>query len=236
MLRYDASQPLIALHIPKTGGTSLRHVLEQWFDPSHLQLYYPADPLFAHAPAAGGPGSCIYGHFNALRGAAARALYPEARQYMAFFREPYLRFVSQWYHLNAQKQSGALIPALDDAPSFERWLQQRAEDQRRGRNAYSFIWHLPWQPGQDKIAAVLDEHFVFLGLTERMDESVAGLAVVLGRQAVAPPHLNAVARAGTEFPQWRRLFEQNFADEMAVYEQVRKRHLAWAQELKGAIH
>jgi hypothetical protein len=40
MKAYDPHSPLISLHIPKTGGTSLRHTLQEWFPEGRLFSHY----------------------------------------------------------------------------------------------------------------------------------------------------------------------------------------------------
>ena len=44
MIPYDPSQPLVSLHIPKTGGTSFTKVLEQWFG-DRIYLHIQTCPI-----------------------------------------------------------------------------------------------------------------------------------------------------------------------------------------------
>src|SRR5690606_16960729 len=133
---------------------------------------------------------CIHGHFNGSRGIGAWQYYPEVTQHIIFLRDPFDRFLSQWFYLNKRKRAGHAEPDLADGPSFDTWLRRRAEEQAEGRNSFSFIWHLPLPPGAADLDTVFDKHFVYVGIMERYAESFAGLAAVLGKPPLAPPHIN----------------------------------------------
>jgi hypothetical protein len=216
MRTYDPAQALVALHIPKTGGTSILQVLQAWFPGDRLQFHYRQ--LGALPPRhVLGAGQCVYGHFNAARGFGVQDYYPQAEQFIAFFREPFDRFVSQWFFLNQLHRSGTPVAALADNPDFETWLRRRAEEQAQGRNSHSFVWQLPRPPGAEPMAEMLQNRFVFVGTMERCAESVACLARLLDRPPVEVPFLNATARDAADFGQWRSRFERDFADEMGWY-------------------
>jgi hypothetical protein len=71
MKQYDKEHPLIAIHVPKTAGTSFRKVLEQWFG-NRLHFHY-YDEIMGAMPTKVRlkhrftnrfrEGICIYGHF-----------------------------------------------------------------------------------------------------------------------------------------------------------------------------
>ena len=39
MIDYNPNEPLISIHIPKCGGTSLRQILNNWFRPNFRAQY-----------------------------------------------------------------------------------------------------------------------------------------------------------------------------------------------------
>lgn len=216
---YDPTSPLISLHIPKTGGNSLRKVLECWFPDGRLLLHYRdgAAPPPRHSDR--GP-ICIHGHFNGARGIGAWDYYPDATQHIIFLRDPFERFLSQWFYLNWRKQGGGFEPDLADDPSFEFWLRRRAEEQAEGRNGYSFVWHMPVPPGTADWDRVFEERFLFVGIMERYSQSLAGLAAALGKPPLTPPHVNALER-DRDFGRWRGFYEKSFADEYELYAKAR---------------
>ena len=217
MKAYDKTQPLIVLHIPKTGGNSVLELLKIWFPGDRLFFHYKVGanaPIKYDLP----PAACVCGHFNSARGWGALDYYPNINQYITFLREPYDRFLSQWFFLNQLKRTGSTIQGLEDDPTFEVWLHRRADEQVIGQNSFSFLCHLPFALNQGAINTVFENNFVFLGIMERFVESITCVAKILGTSPLALPHLNATKRETNDFHQYRSYFEKCFSDEMVVYE------------------
>lgn len=213
MPAYDPDAPLISLHIPKAAGTSFLGVLRSWFPDGRAKTHYRdgGRPPRRHVLAG---GLCIHGHFNSLRGAGVQAYYPEARQFITILRDPFDRFVSQWAFLNQE-------------PDFETWIRQRAEEQAEARNARSFVWQLPRPLAEQDFDSQVAELFVFVGVLETFAESVAALAVLLGKPMAAPPRENVgVSGRAADLAGWRPFYERHFADECDIYDRAR-RHNAW---------
>ena len=227
MPTYDAASPLISLHVPKTGGSSLREVLMAWFQ-DDLLLHYRDGSLLPDRHALR-PGICIHGHFNAARQMGTRDFYPSVAQHIIFLRDPFDRFLSQWFYLNRRHHAGQTIADLADDPTFDVWLHRRAAEQAERRNSYSMIWHLPLPPGAADLDRVFDRHFVFVGIMERYAASMAGLAAALGKPHVPVPHDNATER-NADLSQWRPVYERLFTDECAIYHQA----VAWNAAATGA--
>lgn len=224
MLVYDPTRPLVSLHLPKTGGTSFRQVLQTWFPEGTLHLHYS---LNGQRPERHDlkAGDCVHGHFNGARGFGVWHYDPEARQCIAFFREPFDLFLSYWFFIRKQQALGHPVKDLEDDPSFEVWLLRRAADQAEGHNRHSFVWQMPVAPGTEDLDRLLDERFVFVGIMERYEESVTALARLLGRPLIDLPHVNTTER-DSDFNAWRRIYERWFPDEYDIYEKARARNAA----------
>lgn len=241
MRAYDPTLPLVSLHIPKTAGTSLRSTLADWFGNDRLFLHYRGDQGEAPERFDLGPGHCVHGHFNRVRGIGALDYYPEARQFVTFLREPFARFVSQWRYLHFQQRMGVAVPALDDNPTFADWFARRAEAMAKGEDPFSFLAQLPWAVPAENPASAFDTDYVAVGIMEDYDNSVRALATALG---FAPPvgsmHINRADdphRAGdptADFPEWREPHQQAFALEHAVYEAGRARMLEGLAKYQAA--
>lgn len=217
---YDRSQALISLHIPKTAGSSLREALQGWFG-DRLTLHYRGVQGEPPEKANLGPGACVHGHFNRLRGIGALAYYPTASQFIVFLREPFDRFVSQWRYLSFQHRGGVRIPELDDHPSFAQWMERRAAASEAGEDQFSMAAQLPWPvtKGTDPFG----EPYLFVGVVERYGESLAGLADALAFPRPPVTHVNRASdpfRKGDptdDFDSFRREHERTFLQEHELY-------------------
>jgi hypothetical protein len=213
---YDPKNPVIALHIPKTGGTSFSEVLREWFPENKLMLHYSVNGDLPVKYDLSGE-CCIYGHFNGARGFGVEDYYPEVTQFFGFFREPFDRFLSQYFFLCKQKNK---FDYIDCKKYFEAWIKIRAEEQMNGLNSYSFMWQLPKKPGSLSVKDMLKKNFIFVGVIEREVESMACLSKILNRNPATMRHLNSTFRDAVELGEWRSYYENNFADEMEFYEEV----------------
>ena len=231
MKAYDKKQPLIALHVPKTGGNSFLELLKIWFPGERLFLHYKVGEIapIRHVLL---PSTCVYGHFNSARGWGALDYYPTINQFVTFLREPFDRFLSQWFFLNQLKRTGSTIPGLEDDPTFEVWLHRRAEEQAIGKNSFSFVWQLPLAPNRRSIETIFAENFIFIGIMERFTESIACLANILGTAALPLAHLNVTKRETNDFLKYRSYFEKFFSDEVGIYEQALKVNSAMIESVK----
>lgn len=244
MRPYDPSLPLVSLHIPKTAGTSLRSTLSDWFRNDRLRLHYRGDQGEAPERFDLGPGECVHGHFNRVRGIGALDYYPGARQFVTFLREPFARFISQWRYLHFQKRNGVAVPALDADPTFADWFSRRAEAMARGgdkEDPFSFLAQLPWAISADDPSSAFDRDYVAVGIMEDYQNSVRILAAALGFtpptgtlhiNRADDPHRNGDPTA--DFPEWREPHREVFAIEYAVYEAGRARMLEALEKLNQA--
>jgi hypothetical protein len=223
MKPYDAHSALISLHVPKTGGTSLQQVLASWFPDGRLLLHYRAagKPPPRHELVG---GTCVHGHFNTARGLGVDIYYPDAEQFIAFVRNPFERFLSDWFFMNHRKQSGVRIYQLDGDPDFETFLHARAEEQRQNRNAISMHWHFPSSNAPHLISEAMDSRFVFIGIMERFQPSLDALAAILGKPAAKIGHVNITERPAHDLNSWRPFYEKNFSVEFEIYEAARTRN------------
>jgi len=166
----DARPPLNVLHIGKTGGTALKHVLAENAESSRYQLLFR-------------------GHDVTL------ADIPEGEQFMFLIRDPLTRFVSAFngrlredrprYHYpwrDEERVAFAVFKTPDQLAvalsSADAGLRAQAEAAMHGighvNTPYTF-----WFPSQGAFRARLDDVF-FIGLQDRLDDDFEALKRRLG--------------------------------------------------------
>ena len=131
--------------------------------------------------------------------------------YVTFLRDPIQQFVSYMTHIKkryAEITSESLLSAVPpDAPQltmreFAKWLltQDRDIPFRENHNLNFFARHsAPTAPDRLQAAKAALEEFFFVGITERMDESMCKLRAL-------------ARRAGLDFPQGSITVENTSSD------------------------
>jgi len=179
MKQYNKEKPLIAIHVPKTGGTSFRKALEQWFGQKLYLHYYDeikgAKPkkarlkhLFSNRFRV---GICIYGHFNKTRGIGVKSFYPEVDQFITVLRDPFEQAISSYFHLKTTN-----IDIWKDKSRF----QVGDLDNYLKTSKYTFLNQFPFEMTMDNYKDLLRTQFIHIGITEDMNTSVNIIAKKLG--------------------------------------------------------
>lgn len=202
---------IILVHIPKTGGTSLRHAAEQYFGASRMLYDYGAladqtselvqewvygrEDLQGFAQAATAQGfAFMSGHFPYSK---YRTLFPGAA-FVSWVRDPVARVRSEFLHLQRH---------MNFQGSFRDFYTQPRFQNRQFRD-------LGPEPGQ------LD----FIGVMETFETSLAALNRQLGVE-LAPRHSNR-APAGQDSPISQADLAQVIAlnqDDIRLYSQLATR-------------
>ena len=197
---FDPSLPLFSIHIPKCAGTSFSRVLKEWFGRGYLRHHYNDKlnrPPPRHSLTRGiwtkrpRVGLCIHGHFNNDRGIRLLDYYPEARQLISIIRDPFHLHVSTYFYLKNQAQVGGRgayregkpNPILQNSSSLEEYLERYTRPYIRSL--------LPPKLTLDNFEDVLTNDFIYIGLSENLQQSVNLLAKVLGFDTVEVPMKNA---------------------------------------------
>lgn len=164
---------VISVHIPKTGGTSFRHVLEDTYKGRIFEDYdwnkrpAPLDGRLLQGTddeirkALKGV-SCIHGHFAAEKYLRLREIDGFRPIFITWLRDPVERAVSSYYFLRTNPSG---LP-LDKMPAWERDAATMSVDEFLLNTRY----------GANRQAAQLRnvpiEQFDFIGLTEAYDASI----------------------------------------------------------------
>ncbi len=160
----QATELIVSIHVPKTGGLTFRDVLEALTE-GHLQRDYGDRPLapptlrqrvrLATARPHLQPDTrAVHGHFIATK---YWRRYPEAR-YMAWFREPVERLASHYHYWKRRpdRKNPTCRKLIEEDLSIGAFaaLPEMRDVQAR------FLGEVP------------PERLAFVGITERYDESM----------------------------------------------------------------
>jgi len=171
MREYDVNEPLFSLHIAKTGGTTLYTLLPLWFPPGHILYHYRRRNGLPPRRYEVGPGDIVHGHFVNANATDLFSFYPDARQCIAFVRDPFERLVSHYFQEKKEALRWGREPTF---ATFERYYEDTVAHIRRGPVA-SEINFLPRHFTLDNFRSEIDRLFVHLGLFESFAESLASL-------------------------------------------------------------
>jgi hypothetical protein len=166
----DSRAPLNVLHIGKTGGTALKHVLAENADSSRYQLLFR-------------------GHDVTLGDL------PEGEQFMFLIRDPLTRFVSAFngrlredrprYHYPWRDEERVAFAIFTTPDELARALSSDDDELRaQAKAAMHGIGHVntpytSWFPSEAAFRARLDDVF-FIGLQDRLDDDFEALKRKLG--------------------------------------------------------
>ena len=225
--RYDPGQVLVSLHIPKTAGTSFAEVLKAWFGDGYVDHLPPDVP---ERPVTGA-GLCVHGHFPAHRGYSAAGRYPGA-QMITVLRDPFERMMSYWRYASENlARGGAPHPDMTDHPSFDLWFDRYLAS-TGAPNAPNFVALMP-SPTPGASAEAVVRGFLAVGISERLDETVALFAQVLGKPPVAVPRLNETRKTDADLSAYRKRYETVRGAEYEMYEAAKRIFAARIDGLPG---
>ncbi len=225
----------VFLHIAKTAGTSVRHAITRALSEAEVLLIYPGAPfsvdehliptipLHQRRRLRLAIGHCIFGLHEKL-GVPSR--------YSVFLRDPAARLRSNFAHHGVARtvfRAGGsvvnLATAINDGLSeeFDNLMVRVIAGLSRDDAPPGTVSSADVEQALENIR----EHFAFVGLSETMADSVAGLCEMLGVAPQAPPRDNVTpadwdgAEQLMAAVRWDRVFHRNRHD-FALYDAVRK--------------
>ena len=209
MREYDPSKPLIFSHIPKTAGSSLRAVFQDWFGDRCREHYRGQGHESAGLPkkvAIRGQPLVLFGHFNGAMGFGIRDYYPEVEQFLTVMREPFARAISGYFYSLGQ---GAKVPPIDEfIMSYP-------------NNPGGILNYFPFRVTADNFRELIERHFVDIGTTETLPQSVARFARKLGKECPENiPVINPSRYTASVPNHLKDVFRERNSLEFEVYDYV----------------
>lgn len=190
------SKTIIFLHIPKTAGSTFHSILNKKYKTRHVQNVFgsrysePAIEAFIKAPLESKK------HIKMLKGHMPYGLHqylPGSSTYIAFLRDPVERVISLYYYIikNTQNPLHEAV-AVNKMTLTEFVTSGIAKGTNNGQCRFingDFDEYDFEQNDESLYANVLnhiENNFLWLGITERFDESLLVLAELLNWPR--PPH------------------------------------------------
>ncbi len=195
MKKYDPEKPVIYTHIPKCAGTSIVTMLRSWFGAGYHKLNQDEtrDILLPKIETQSPDGKwlpgvkCIHGHFNHGRGYGLPYYYPEVDQYFTILRDPFDLVVSMYFFAKGRSSQGKFwyrgeqVDFRSQFPSVDHYVRSYP---------YWLFNHLPQDLTLDNYEEYLEQRFIYIGIIEDLQTSVANLGAILGKPYFELPQLN----------------------------------------------
>lgn len=158
-------------HIPKTAGTTLNYILQKNFG-NRLNSVIPRKGVnYSYEDLK--KDNLIYSNVKCISGHGVKPFinygeFNNQLKWFTFLRDPIKRFVSQYIHQQTSNLKQYHMP-------IEEWADRYARSN----------WQVKWIAGEEDLEAakqIIKEKFVFIGLTEKFDESLLKMQNVFGNR------------------------------------------------------
>jgi len=201
---YNPAKPLLFIHVPKTGGSSLGKVFGLWFPRTiHAALVQSVFETIKNNPST---KACTvyYGHIP-------KVPVGWSNQVMTVLRDPFNRAVSEYFHRKRRKME---LPYGSLEDFIKRAIQSSMATRFEGETVTL-----------DNYKEYIDKRHLFVGAMEHLQASIDGMADVLGKQSVKVEKLNVGKHLYDEpIPEHlREEFEAKYALDVAIHRYVLSR-------------
>ncbi|WP_164716638.1 sulfotransferase family 2 domain-containing protein [Paenibacillus whitsoniae] len=171
---------LIHLHVPKTGGTTMRSLVRRQFDRSKIKEIYPhfgmadsINQIHDMTPEEKTAINCLQGHFVY----GVHVYFQRPVQYIAMLRDPVEHIISTYYYIKGDPNHPyyqELTTNNITLDNFHEWRSQYFTELNNSQTRYMAGVASRELLPEDLEAAKKNvrEQFALVGLTERFDESV----------------------------------------------------------------
>ena len=222
---YDASRPLYFFHVPKTGGTTLQHLLQAHYPPAQTCPAQDEPGLSAISDDELRRYKLFMGHFWSLQQRLRQPL-----TMITWLRDPVARAVSMYKHIlrDANHRLHELSRRED---GFTEMLGHPALKNSQVRHLARMQDDYRAQMSDEECLALAQQSLqqcLFIGFTEQYSASTRALFGLLEwRVAADIPELNTASEhsAGVEVSEGKRAqLEAANAQDRALYDHARSRY------------
>lgn len=220
------------LHIPKTGGLTMRRLLDRQYAGKKTFRYPPQEPIIAIrklSPERRSRLKCVYGHFSygVHRNFQAKPIY------ITMLRDPLERIISMYYFIRSRPQNKLYMQA--NRLSFEQFVMSELPSiQMPLRNHQTRMVSGQHQPNLSIAKQNIQKQFAVVGITEMYPESVFMMKKVLGWNNVSYTKKNITKsrpKQTTVSPKIKELIRKNNALDYQLYAFAKKRLMMQIEQL-----
>lgn len=241
----SSAPTLIFLHIPKTGGTTLNHILQNHFSPGRIYAT-SANPLHP----AGSPEDLatlpdqqkvtydlLIGHM----GFGLHQQLPRLATYATILRHPIERLLSNYYHEARDPRSQHHTAIQSGQMDWQTYLNHHHEAGQDNLQTRMLSGNWSYHGSGDCTPAMLDQaktnlanHFSVVGISEQFDETYLLLCQQFGWQPNTYRRQNVTHRRPQQYslrPGDRQLIIDSNQYDLALYQYVQTQFKQRIQQL-----
>lgn len=219
MKKYNPEIPLLSIHVPKCGGTSIQKALKRWFGNTLYFHYFDEKNNAMPKKHSLKPwwstkykrNICIHGHFNSKREFGVDNYYPAIKQAIIFLRDP-LEIQLSVFHYNHKLskegknyRNGKLRTITSDIDEFL-------------ENSSSYMkYFLPKECDASSLESYFSDFFVHVGVMEYYQQSMDILAEKLNKRKITIARENVTERHQTPSETSIKKFKERCSFEYLLY-------------------
>jgi len=174
-MKYNINLPLAFIHIPKTGGTSVRSIFENWYGTEHIiHCYDKNNMLRLQQECISKPNTVLYGHFNRVNPCIA-----ELTQLITIIRKPIDSAISEYFH---RKRTNRLI---NERNTLIKHIEFKKHNTLADRVSFEI--------NTSNYKQIISDKFLYIGITENMYKTINNIANILNKPLLTQqgiPQLN----------------------------------------------
>ena len=163
---------------------------------------------------------CIHGHFSeSVDGKNLFDFYPDAQQFIAFFRDPLELHLSMFHYHNKLREKGGFMYKGSRSKLVIRDVDEWLEN--RNSHMLDFI---PFNFKTDNYEDLIHKNFIYVGITEDFQSSLDVLADKLKKPKVIAPMVNLSKRTEKPSESSIKKFRENNKLTCTIYDYILKIH------------